>query len=90
MFSITYTTQFKKDYKRVEKRNYKLSLLKTVVEQIVNNHPLPQRYHAHQLKGHYKDCWECHILPDWLLIWQVDEAENTITFVRTGTHADLF
>ena len=57
---------------------------------IANKSPLPAKYKAHKLSGDYKDCWECHINPDWLLIWQIDEVNNVLILIRTGTHSDLF
>ena len=51
---------------------------------------LPAKYKSHKLTGDYKGFWECHIQPDWLLIWLQDDTEKTITLARTGTHSDLF
>jgi mRNA interferase YafQ len=90
MLTPAYTSQFKKDFKLVKKRNKDLDKLETVVEMIVNEIPLPQKYKEHELKGIYKDCLECHITPDWLLIYIVDTENSIVTFVRTGSHSDLF
>jgi len=51
---------------------------------------MPENFHPHKLSGNYKDSWECHIKPDWLLIWNINEKESEIWLVRTGTHSDLF
>ncbi len=62
--------------------------LKVVLERLVNRQPLERKYLNHRLRGNYSDCWECHIAPDWLLIYMKTETE--IIFVRTGSHAELF
>jgi len=90
MYSIAYTGAFKKDYKRCSKRNNNLQLLQDAVELLESTGTLPPNYKAHKLSGNYSDCWECHISPDWLLIWLQDETLNELTFIRTGSHADLF
>lgn len=51
---------------------------------------LPATYRPHKLSGNYKDCWECHIQPDWLLIWEQNDRELTLLFIDTGSHSDLF
>ncbi|MFW6310290.1 MAG: type II toxin-antitoxin system YafQ family toxin [Prolixibacteraceae bacterium] len=90
MFRIRYTSRFKKDYKIIQKRKYDLDLLKSTIWLLIDNKSLPKKYNPHKLSGIYADCWECHIRPDWLLIWQVDEKNKEIWLVRTGTHSDLF
>ena len=90
MYSIAYTGGFKKDFKRCGKRNYDLSLLESVVEILEQEGALPAKYKPHKLSGHYSDCWECHVLPDWLLLWLQNDETKELTFVRTGTHSDLF
>ncbi|MDD4968671.1 MAG: type II toxin-antitoxin system YafQ family toxin [Paludibacter sp.] len=90
MYSIAYTGAFKKDYKRCTKRNYDLQLLQKAVEILETTGSLPTNYKAHKLSGDYNDYWEYHILPDWILIWILDNIQNEITFVRTGSHSDLF
>lgn len=65
-----------------------LDKLWKIVELLVRGEPLPSRCRRHRLSGQWNRLWECHIESDWLLIW--DEAEQTLTLVRTGTHADLF
>jgi len=90
MYSIEYTGKFKREYKLAIRRGHKETLIQNVIGLIVNKSQLPAKYKAHKLSGDYADCWECHILPDWLLIWRVDEKTNTLYLISTGTHADLF
>lgn len=90
MYNIEYTSRFKKDYRTALKRGYNESLIQNVISSIAHGSPLKAKHKAHKLSGDYNDCWECHILPDWLLIWRTDESENTLTLIRTGTHSDLF
>ncbi len=90
MYSIQTTRKFEKDYVSAAKRNYDLNLLKTTVEILETKGKLPQKFKPHKLSGNYSDHWECHIKPDWLLIWSQNDTEKTITLVRTGTHSDLF
>jgi len=90
MYSIEYTGRFKKDYKLAVKRGYKETLIQNIISLIANETPLSATYKPHKLTGYYKDCWECHIETDWLLIWRVNEKNNTLTLIRTGTHTDLF
>ncbi len=90
MYKIETTGRFEKDYAKSVKRNYNISLLENVVKILENDGKLPKQYKAHKLIGSYINNWECHLKPDWLLIWQIDEELKTIILVRTGTHADLF
>lgn len=90
MYKIETTGRFEKDYLKSVKRNYDLSLLENAVELLENDGKLPRQYKAHKLAGNYINNWECHLKPDWLLIWQIDEKQKTIILVRTGTHSDLF
>ena len=90
MYSIAYTGAFKKDYKRCSKRNYDLQLLQQAVIILETTGSLPANFKAHKLSGDYKDYWECHILPDWILIWTQDNRQKELTFIRTGSHSYLF
>lgn len=90
MFQIHYTTRFKKDFKVISKRNYDLQLLKQVITLLSETGTVPEKHLPHQLKGKYSDSMECHIQPDWLLIWIIDKQNNEIWLIRTGTHSDLF
>lgn len=88
MRDIVISTQFKKDYKRVQKRRYPLKKLEKVLNTLVRDKSLPERCRPHKLSGQYDDFWECHIAPDWLLIYEY--TADTLVLRRTGTHADLF
>jgi mRNA interferase YafQ len=90
MFSIEYTNRFKKDVKRCKKRGYDLSKLTTTIDLLQKNGSLPAKYKSHVLKGKYTGLWECHIEPDWLLVWKQDDNTFTLLFMSTGTHSDLF
>lgn len=88
MLRLNQSTRFKKDYKTCVKRGYNLGLFQTVVDTLRIPAMLPQKNKDHGLSGEYIGCRECHILPDWLLIYRIYEGE--LYLVRTGTHADLF
>ncbi len=86
---IVWTKQFAKDYKRAKKRGLPLKELKKVAQKLANGEKLKSKYKDHSLKGSFKkDPRECHIKPDWLLIYRIEE--NELVFVRTGSHSDLF
>jgi mRNA interferase YafQ len=89
-YSITYTGAFKKDYKRIVKRGYSVELLQAVINMLAADGDLPEKYYPHPLKGNYTGFLECHIKPDWLLIWKTDSVNKVIELARTGTHSDLF
>lgn len=90
MYELVYTTQFKRSLKRCAKRGLDLSLLKEVVEILRQGDALPERYKAHRLSGKFARCWECHIQPDWLLLWEIYDRELRLILLDTGTHADIF
>ncbi len=90
MLTIKYESTFKKDFKRVVKRGYQISLMETVIDMLANEIPLPPKYKDHPLAGNYADCRECHITPDWLLIYRKNDRELILTLTRTGTHSVLF
>jgi mRNA interferase YafQ len=90
MYNIEYTGSFKRDYKLVLKRGNKELLIQNIIILLATGMPLPAKNKPHKLTGEYKDCWECHIQPDWLLIWQINMNSNTLILIRTGTHSDLF
>lgn len=89
-YIIKPTNKFQKDIKKVEKRGYNIELLTTVIKKLVNGKPLDAIYNDHPLKGGYKGCRECHITPDWLLVYEIREDELILYLTRTGTHSDLF
>lgn len=88
MRTLTRTSQFKRDFKRIKKRDKDLSKLKDVVEKIASGKELESRYRNHILGGPYAGIRECHVEPDWLLLYKLSESE--VVLIRTGTHADLF
>lgn len=90
MLKIFYSSRFKKDYKQMIKRGCKVEDFKKVIEILVENEPMPDKYRDHSLTGNYQGFRECHINPDWLLIYQIDNDILTLTLTRTGTHSDLF
>ncbi len=89
MLKPRYTTQFKKDYKVVVKRGYKTALLEDVIRLLCDEQPLPDKNRDHALTGSFVGFRECHIQPDWLLIYKVEQEILTLTLTRTGTHSDL-
>ena len=90
MLMIKYHTMFKKDFKRIKKRGYDISSLEKIVELLANEVPLPEQFKDHNLSGNYNGFRECHIAPDWLLIYQVNNNELVLVLSRTGSHSDLF
>lgn len=90
MYKIRPTSKFRKDLKRIQKRGYDLTLLTDIINKLAEGKPLPEKNKDHPLSGNYKGCRECHITPDWLLIYEVDGDELFLYLTRTGTHSDLF
>ena len=90
MLDIILSNQFKKDLKLAQKRGYDLKLLNSVVETLANCEPLDEKYRDHNLTGKYTGFRECHIQPDWLLVYRAEETELILFLSRTGTHSDLF
>ncbi len=90
IFAPTFTSQFKKDFKLCQKRGLPLPELHAIVSKLAADEPLPTKHRPHVLKGEYNGCWECHIRPDWLLVWVRDEEAGELRLTRTGTHSDLF
>jgi len=90
MYTIKPTTRFQKDLKRVQKRGYDISLLTEVIKKLANGEQLPAKNKDHLLSGDYAGCRECHVTPDWLLIYEVVDEALILYLTRTGTHSDLF
>lgn len=88
MLIPVYLRSFKKELEKSKKRGLNISILKTVMTRLIEEEPLPTKHRNHKLQGNFSGYWECHITPDWLLIYKKDETR--IYFVRTGTHSDLF
>lgn len=87
---IKYHNSFKKDYKLMKKRGLNLDKLKFVINQLASGNPLEEKYRDHALTRDYKGFRECHIEPDWLLIYQIIDEELVLILSRTGSHSDLF
>lgn len=88
MLDLKFSSQFKRDRRLCVKRGYDMDLLAAVVDTLRIPAPLPPKNRAHGLAGNWAGYQECHISPDWLLIYRVEE--NELRLARTGTHADLF
>ena len=90
MYSIKTTNRFEKDVLLCQKRGYDLSLLRKAMRLLEVSGKLPPEYKSHKLTGKYIGCWECHLQPDWLLVWIQNNKELILLFTNTGTHSDLF
>lgn len=89
-YTIKPTTRFQKDLKRLQKRGYDISLLTTIIKKLANGESLSEKNRDHSLSGGYSGTRECHITPDWLLIYEIVDEELILYLTRTGTHSDLF
>ena len=89
MLKPRYTSQFKKDFKAIVKRGYPIALLEDVIRTLCAEKPLPAKNRDHALSGNFSGMRECHIQPDWLLIYRVEQQILTLTLTRTGSHSDL-
>lgn len=90
MYSIVYTNRMKRDAKLMQKRGKDMNKLVEVLKFLAAGQTLPEKYRDHQLAGTLKDFRECHIEPDWLLMYQIFEGELILSATATGTHSDLF
>lgn len=91
MLDIAYGSKFKKDYKRVIKRpGYKPEMITEIIRKLASEEPLPAKHRDHASTGNYTGFRECHILPDWLLIYKIESNTLTLVLTRTGSHSDLF
>ena len=89
-YTVKPTARFQKDLKRIEKRGYKIDLLTEVIKKLAAGKKLDKKYHDHPLKGDFKGCRECHITPDWLLIYEISGTTLFLYLTRTGTLTDLY
>lgn len=87
---IVPSNRFKKDLKFAKRRGYDLELLDDIVERLASREQLPPKNHDHELTGDFTGFRECHIQPDWLLVYRIEEEELILFLSRTGTHSDLF
>ena len=84
------TSQFKKDYKKEQKRNRDMALLDEAILVLANGEKLPEAMHDHGLSGNYGEFRKCHVEPDWLLIYKIQDDKLLLVLARTGSHSDLF
>jgi mRNA interferase YafQ len=87
---IVWTSQFKKDYKLAMKRNLNIALIDDVIRKLAARKNLPPKYRDHDLSGNWVGHRECHIQPDWLLVYRIEGDDLILVLTRTGTHSDLF
>lgn len=90
MYQEVYATKCKKDIKKLKRQGKDRKKLKDVVNKIVQGEPLEEKYKEHYLSNNWAGCLECHIEPDWLLIYCIDPIKNTVYFLRSGSHSELF
>jgi len=94
IYHLTASNTFRKDVARCYKRNLELNLLETVVLQLARGEKLDEKHHVHKFHGiskqYNEDIWECHIQPDWLLIWKQNDIDLILILASSGTHSDLF
>ena len=85
-----FTKKFQKELKKCKSRGLNTSEIGGIMVKLIEDEPLEARNKNHPLSGDFSGCYECHIRPDWLLVYMLDNEANTVTFLRTGTHSDLF
>ena len=90
MLKLQVTTRFKKDIKRMQKQGKPMHILKSVIDDLLEEKPLDAKYRDHALVGNYIGFRECHLMSDWLLVYSIDHITLILTAYRTGTHSDLF
>lgn len=90
MWELEYSGQFKKDLKKMVKRGADVELMRIALAHLANEGQVPESYRPHILSGKWQGIWECHVSPDWLLLYDISDTINLIRLVRTGTHSDMF
>ena len=90
MLSVVLSNQFKKDLKLAQKRGLNIALLTEVVDKLASGEELPPKNRDHNLSGDYAGYRECHIQPDWILVYKIEQTDVLLLLFRTGTHSDLF
>ena len=90
IYKVEQSNKFKRELKAIKRRGYSLTLLNDVVDTLAAGKPLSIKNNDHALKGNWKGYRECHVAPDWLLIYKIDAGVLVLTLQRTGTHSDLF
>lgn len=89
-YTVKMSVLFRKDYKSMRKRGYNMKLLNDTIAMLAEGEALPQSNKDHALKGKYSGYRECHIAPDWLLVYKYDKAQLILALTRTGSHSDMF
>ena len=89
-YEVKFTALFKRDYKLIKKRRFNIAELQAVVTMLAEGKTLPETYRDHALIGSYSNARECHIRPDWLLIYSISNETLILELMRTGSHSDLF
>jgi len=89
-YSVVWTTRFKKDYKIAMKRHLDINLLDDIIRKLARGETLPAKNHDHELTGNWIGHRECHIQPDWLLLYRIDDDVLVLTLTRTGRHSDVY
>ena len=89
-YEVKFTNQFKKDLKLAKKQGKATETLVEAIEKLANGEPLAEKYHDHGLTGNYRGCRECHIQPDWLLVYEVLDDILVLMLYRVGSHSELF
>lgn len=90
MYSVEYTNRFRKDLVRCQKQGKDIKLIHGVITQLATKGALPAKYRPHKLSGRYAGKWECHIQPDWLLVWEQYNDQLRMVMTNTGTHSEIF
>ena len=88
MKNLVRASSFRRDLRRASRRGKDIRKIEEITDRLVADEPLDARHHRHRLVGNWHPFWECHIEPNWLLVW--DEDETTIMLMHTGTHSDIF
>ena len=89
MYEVRPSKQFKKDLRLAEKRGFPIPLINSIIKMLAAGEPLPERYKDHALLGRWQGHRECHLMPDWLLIYKIENNILVLTLARTGTHSDF-
>lgn len=90
MYQVKYSKRFDKNLKLCIKRGLNVQLISDAIRLLATNGSLPAQYRPHKLSGNLDGIWECHIQPDWLMMWEQNDSQLTLLFLRTDTHSDLF
>ncbi|MDE5565131.1 MAG: type II toxin-antitoxin system YafQ family toxin [Oscillospiraceae bacterium] len=89
-YEIKPSSTYKRELRKMAKQHKDMSLLNTIITKLANGEPLPEQNRDHELTGNFKGCRECHIQPNWLLVYEIREGELLLYLLRTGSHSDIF